>query len=426
MSSKEQLAINGGEPICKESFPKWPHFAEETIQAAMGPLKNGKTNYWSGHLGMEFENKFAQWNGAKFGISVINGTAALHTAVSCLGIGPGDEVICPSYSFIASSFCILQAGAIPIFADVKKEDHTIDPADIEQKINKKTKAILVVHLYGIVCDMDPIMEIAKKHNLFVIEDCAQCFGGVYKGKKVGTIGNAGAFSFCQTKHFTTGGEGGCTITNDEDLSWKCKSFRDHGYNIPARLKAQAEGKRLPYIHEMVGFNYRMTEMQSAIGLKELAKLDSYHLKNRRRNGEMIIKALSNHNAVKYLPPHESDRLNAFWLFPITLNMDNLTCDIQTFVGSVAKEGVPVMPVQWWQSYREKAFTEHVGFGTAKFPFESKEYTRAEAVDYSGFICKNASWLEQRTCTFPVHPVYTEKHIQYMIKAFNKVADVYMR
>ena len=170
---------------------------------------------------MQFEKEWAKWLGVKNAISVANGTCALHTALAGMNIGPGDEVICTSYSFIASSFCALQAGALPVFADVTT-DHTIDPKAIEPLITERTKAIVVVHLYGIVADMDPIMEIAKKHNLKVVEDCAQCFGGVYKGKKAGTIGDVGCFSFCQSKHFTTAGEGGMVLTMDEDLGWECR------------------------------------------------------------------------------------------------------------------------------------------------------------------------------------------------------------
>ena len=204
---EEKLAIDGGEPTIKEPLPHWPWFTEEIIQAAMEPLRSGKVNYWTGKVGMEFERGFAKWNGVKYCIPTTNGTSALHTAVAPLGIGPGDEVIVPSYTFIATSFCVAQAGAIPIFADVRRHDHCIDPADIEAKITGRTKAIIPVHLYGNVAEMDDLMGIAKRHGLFVIEDCAEAHGATYKGRKVGTIGHVGCFSFCQNKTFTTGGEG---------------------------------------------------------------------------------------------------------------------------------------------------------------------------------------------------------------------------
>ncbi len=417
-----ELAINGGEKVYKEAFPGWPSFEESTIQKAMEPLRSGLVNYWTGSVGQEFEKKWAEWNGVANAISVTNGTAALHTALAAMNIGPGDEVICPSYSFIASSFCILQAGALPVFADVT-EEHTIDPADIEAQITSRTKAIVVVHLYGIVADMDPILAVAKKHNLKVIEDCAQCFGGIYKGKKVGTIGDAGCFSFCQSKHFTTGGEGGMVVTDDEDLAWECRSFRDHGYDVKERLNLlEMEGK-LMYIHKRVGFNFRMTEMQSQIGLCELERLDNWNLKNRLRNGKRLIEALKDHPLVLHVPVDTEERQNAFWWAPFVLDTDKITCDIKTFIKAVGAEGVPVYSVLWPEMYREKAYIQRNGFGEANYPFEDP---KARMIDYSKVNCTKARWMTDRTISFFTHPVYTEAHIDACIAAFKKVADHYMK
>lgn len=423
---KEALAINGGNPVTREPFPMWPQFSRETIEAAVEPLVTGKVNYWTGHYGMEFEQKFAEWNGAKYGISTSSGTSALHTAVAALGIGPGDEVITTSYTFIASSFCICQAGAIPVFADVQRKDHTISPESIESKITDRTRAILVVHLYGNVCEMDPIMEIARKHHLYVIEDCAQAHGAMYKGKKVGTIGDVGCFSFCQSKTFTTGGEGGCVITNNEDLAWECRSFRDHGYDVRTRMRLLELEEALPYIHNRVGFNYRMTEMQSLIGLKELERLDSWNLKNRRRNGEMLIAALRDCPQIQYLPIHNQEgKVNGFWLFPIVLNLDALACDKETFVKALAAEGIPVGHVLWPQSYKERAYQEHNGFGKARYPFRDP-LANKESTDYSKVYCPNAAWLEERTFTVPTHPTYEERHMQMIAEGILKVAKAFAR
>ncbi|MCC7300409.1 MAG: DegT/DnrJ/EryC1/StrS family aminotransferase [Verrucomicrobia bacterium] len=417
-----ELAIKGGAKVFNGEFPMWPSFEESTIQKAMEPLRAGKVNYWTGPIGQQFEKAWAKWNGSRNAISVSNGTAALHVALASLGIGPGDEVICPSYSFIASSFCIMQAGALPVFADVT-EDHTIDPKAIESLINERTKAIIVVHLYGIVADMDPIMALAKKHNLKVVEDCAQCFGGVYKGKKAGTIGNAGCFSFCQSKHFTTGGEGGMVVTDDDDLAWECRSFRDHGYDVKERLNLlEMEGK-LMYIHKRVGFNFRMTEMQSQIGLCELERFDSWNLKNRVRNGKMLIAALKDHPLVLAAPVDTSDRQNSFWWAPFVLDVNKLTCDIKKFIKAVAAEGVPVYSVLWPEMYKERAYIERNGFGTRNYPFDDPN---ARKIDYSTFDCKKANWMTDRTISFFTHPVYTEAHMQACIDAFKKVAAAYMK
>lgn len=420
--TKEKLAVEGGNKVYNDKFPGWPCFEESTIQKAADVLRSGKVNYWTGPVGMEFEKAWAKWNGVKNAISVTSGTAALHVAVSSLGIGPGDEVICTSYSFIASSFCVLQAGALPVFADVGT-DHVLSAEDIENKITERTKAIIVVHLYGIVCDMDPILAVARKHNLKVIEDCAQCFGGVYKGKKAGTIGDVGCFSFCQSKHFTTGGEGGMIVTNDDDLAWECRSFRDHGYDVRERLNLlEMEGK-LMYIHRRVGFNFRMTEMQSQIGLCELERFDSWNLPNRRRNGKMLIEALKDHPLVLYSPVDSEERQNAFWWAPFVLDTDKLNVGIKEFISAVVAEGVPVYSVLWPEMYKEKAYTDRVGFGLANYPFYDP---KARNIDYSQFNCKQANWMTDRTISFFTHPVYEPKHIQACIDAFKKVADAYMK
>ena len=425
----EKLAIDGGQPAVPKDveLPGWPWFGEDTIQAALEPLRTGKVNYWTGTKGMEFEQKFADWVGCKFGISTTSGTSALHTALAGLGIGPGDEVIVPSYSFIASSFCILQAGAIPIFADVRREDHTLDPDDVARKVTSRTAAIIPVHPYGNICEMDPIIEIAREHDLVVVEDCAQAHGGKYKGRRVGSIGHANAFSFCQSKHFTTGGEGGCVTTNDEDTAWLCRSFRDHGYDVQQRLRLLELEAKLPYIHNMVGFNYRMTEIQSVIGLSELAKFDSWNLPRRIANGEYLVSALNECPQIQYLPVHKQDgKENAFWVFPIVLNLDRLTCDKKTFTDAVAAEGVPIGPVLWPQAYKEKAYREHNGFGKAKFPFRSKEYTNPESVKYTENFCPNAAWLEERTFFTVVHPTLQREHMELIAKGILKVAAAYGR
>jgi len=417
-----KLAINGGTPVNTNPFPMWPSFSEKAIETVSEPLKSGKVNYWTGTVGTKFEEAWAKWNGSKYAITTTNGTSALHTAVAALGIGPGDEVICPSYSFIASAFCILQAGALPVFADVD-ESHTIDPNAIEALITEKTRAILVVHLYGIVADMDPILAIAKKHNLFVIEDCAQCFGGTYKGKKAGTIGDIGCFSFCQSKHFTTGGEGGAVITDNEDLQWECRSFRDHGYDVKERLRLLELEAKLTYIHKRIGFNYRMTEMQSLIGLCELERFDSWNLANRKRNGEFLIEALKEHPLVIHPPLHTEERTNAFWWAPFVLNADALKVSVKELVKAIEAEGVPVYGVQWPEMYKEEAFTEKNGFGALKYPFNDPN---ARKIDYTEFNCKKANWLSERTMSFFTHPVYTLNHMQLCVDAFKKVADNLMK
>jgi len=426
MYNTETLAIEGGEPIVKETLPPWPWFTEEIIQAATEPLRTGKVNYWTGELGMEFEKKFAEWNGAKMCTTTTNGTSALHTAVAALDIGPGDEVIVPSYTFIATSFCVVQAGAIPVFADVRRHDHCIDPEDIEKKITKRTKAVIPVHLYGNLAEMDEILEVAEKHDLFVIEDVAEAHGALHKGRKAGTIGHLGCFSFCQNKTFTTGGEGGAVITNDEELGWKCRQFRDHGYDVEARLSLlEAEGT-LPYIHVRVGYNYRMTEMQSAIGLKEMERIDTWNLPRRQRNGEILIQELKDCEEILYLPVHTKEKVNGFYVFPIVLNLEKLKVDKKTVLDALTAEGLPVWREFWPQCYKERAYLEHRGFGEARFPFKSKEYTDPESVQYDRVHCSNAAWLEERTFIVHCYPTLEEEHMRLIAEGIKKVLSYYRK
>ena len=423
----EKLAIDGGSPVCSEKWPAWPSFEESTVQAAMEPLRTGKVNYWTGPKGMEFEKKYAEWCGTKFAISTCNGTTALHTALGGLGIGPGDEVITTSYSFIASSMSVAQAGAVPVFADVKREDHTIDPASIEEKITDRTRAIIPVHLYGNVCDMDGILAVADKHNLYVVEDCAQAHGATYKGKKVGMMGHVNAFSFCQSKIFTTGGEGGMVVTDDEDAAWRCRSFRDHGYDVRTRMSLLELEAKLPYIHERIGYNFRMTEMQSVIGLCELARIDTWHLPRRRERGEYLNAQLKDIPEVLHLPPHGDGIVeNGFWVYPVVFDTEKLSCDIRKLVDALSAEGIPAGPVFWPQSYKEECYSKHRGFGRFNYPFGDPN-ANPDSVKYSEVDCPNAGWLDERTVVlFCVHPVCEMRHLQMVVEAVKKVAAAYRK
>jgi dTDP-4-amino-4,6-dideoxygalactose transaminase len=387
-------------------------------------LQSGKVNYWTGPKGMEFEKQFARWQGSKYAISVATGTAALHTALAALGIGPGDEVIVPSYTFIATSFSVVQAGAIPRFADVNIDDHCISVASAEKLVNRRTKAIIPVHLYGNVCDMDPLMAFAKKHKLFVVEDNAEAFGGVYKGRKTGTIADFAAISFCQNKTFTTGGEGGMVTTDDEELAWQARSFRDHGYDVKERLNLLALEQKLPYIHNRVGWNYRMTEMQSAIGLTELARMDDWNMPRRRKNGRILMDILGELPQVKYMPIDTPERQNGWFACPFSLDLENMSCDIVKFVKAAGAEGVPCWKVFWPQCHTERAFTEKFGFGRTGFPFTSKEYTDPASVDYSKVEVPNARWHESHTFTCFAYPTFSEDDMRQIAAALVKVIKAY--
>lgn len=433
----EKLALDGGPKTITDPLPGWPQFCPEAIQGAVKPLLEACPNYWTGRngklaggkkgsYGMEFEEKFAKWNGSKFAISSTNGTAALHIALGGFGIGAGDEVIVPSYTFIATGMCVLQAGAIPVFCDVEPDNHCIDPAAIEKLITKRTKAIIPVHLYGCVADMDEIMAIAKKHKLIVVEDCAEAHGATYKGKKVGTLGHAGAFSFCQSKHFTTGGEGGMTVTDDENAAWIMRSFRDHGYDVEKRMSLLELEAHLPYIHTRLGWNYRMTEMQSCIGIAELARFNKWNLARRRRNAKILVQELKGVEQIRNCDYDTKDKKTSFFVFPIILDTSKLKVGIDKFLEALGAEGVPAGPVFWPQCYKEAVFRDHVGQGRFNFPFESEEYTDPEMVNYKDVALPNAMEYQKNTFITMIHPALEEGHMRQIAAGIKKVCCAYAK
>lgn len=389
-------------------------------------LRSGKVNYWTGKKGMEFEEAFAKWQGSKYAVSVATGTAALHVCLSALGIGPGDEVIVPSYTFIATAFSVVQAGAIPRFADVNREDHCISVASAEKLINGRTRAIIPVNLYGNVCDYDPLMALARKHGLYVVEDNAEAYGGAYKGRKTGTIGHMSACSFCQNKTFTTGGEGGMVCTDDENLAWAARSFRDHGYDVKERLNLLALEQKLPYIHNVVGWNYRMTEMQSAIGLAELDRIDSWNMPARRRNAHIIIDILRDLPQIIHLPIDTSERQNGWYTMAFSIDIDSMNCDIMEFVKAAAAEGAPVWKVFWPQCHSEAAFQNHTAFGRSGFPFKSEEYATPASVDYRQVQVPNALWHETHTFTCFAFPTFSEEDCRQVGNAVAKVIRAFAK
>jgi dTDP-4-amino-4,6-dideoxygalactose transaminase len=258
----------------------------------------------------------------------------------------------------------------------------------------------------------------------VIEDNAEAFGGYYKGKKTGTLGNMAACSFCQNKTFTTGGEGGMVTTDDEDLAWEARSFRDHGYDVKERLNLLALEQKLPYIHNRVGWNYRMTEMQSAIGLAELERMDSWNMPRRRRNAKILLDALGQLPQVLFMPIDTPQRQNGFYVCAFSLDIEKMACDIQQFVQAAGAEGCPCWKVFWPQCHTERAFTEHRGFGRSGFPFTSREYADPESVDFDRVEVPNARWHETHTFTCFAFPTYSEEDMKQIAVGLVKVIKAY--
>jgi dTDP-4-amino-4,6-dideoxygalactose transaminase len=271
------------------AFAPWPSFTPEEADAVHRVVLSNKVNYWTGTECREFEQEFAAWCGVPHAVALANGTLALDVALKALGIGPGDEVVVTPRTFIASVSCVVNAGAVPVFADVEADSGNISARTIAAVLTTRTKAVICVHLAGWPCDMDPIMVLAVQHDLKVIEDCAQAHGAKYKGRSVGSIGHVGAWSFCQDKIMTMGGEGGMVTTRDEALWRAMWSFKDHGKSYEAVYERQ----HLPgfrWLHESFGTNWRMLEMQAVIGRIQLRRMADWTAK-RHANANTLAAAL---------------------------------------------------------------------------------------------------------------------------------------
>jgi len=256
-------------------FSPWPSFTPEEADVVREVILSNKVNYWTGQECRKFEREFAAWTGCDYAVALSNGTLALDAALKALGIGPGDEVVVTPRTFLASASCIANAGARPVFAEVDRDSQNITAATIQSVLSDRTRAIMCVHLAGWPCDMDPIMALANERHLYVIEDCAQAHGAQYKGRSVGSIGHIGAWSFCQDKIMTTGGEGGMVTTNDKVLWSQMWSFKDHGKSWDAVYKREHKpGFR--WLHESFGTNWRMLEVQAAIGRLQLERMAGWH------------------------------------------------------------------------------------------------------------------------------------------------------
>ncbi|WP_318489716.1 DegT/DnrJ/EryC1/StrS family aminotransferase [Photobacterium leiognathi] len=335
-------------------FSPWPSFTEQETEAVSRTLLSNKVNYWTGNECHEFEKEFAAWVGCEYAVALGNGTLALDVALKAMNIGDGDDVIVTSRTFLASASCIVTAGANPVFADVDLNSQNISADTIKAVLTPNTKAIIVVHLAGMPAEMDDIMALAKEHNLYVIEDCAQAHGAKYKGRSVGTIGHVGAWSFCQDKIMTTGGEGGMVTTNDKALWNAMWSYKDHGKSFDAIYhRNHAPGFR--WLHESFGTNWRMLEMQAVIGRIQLTRMADWTAK-RQANGKAIDKATADLNVVRSVevPSYIEHAEYKHYLFIQPENLkDGWTRD--KIVDAINEQGVPAFQGSCSEVYLEKAF-----------------------------------------------------------------------
>jgi dTDP-4-amino-4,6-dideoxygalactose transaminase len=340
-----------------QPFPGWPYIGSDEIAAVTQVLQSGKINYWTGTQAREFEKEYAAATGTRFSIAVANGTVSLELALTVLGIGPGDEVITTPRTFMASASCIVTRGAMPVFADIDRDSQNITAATIERVLSPKTRAIIVVHLAGWPCEMDPILELARSRGIAVIEDCAQAHGATYRGRQVGGLGDFGSFSFCQDKIITTGGEGGMVVLNDEQRWEHAWAYKDHGKSYDAVYRRTHEpGFR--WLHESFGTNMRMTEMQAAIGRRQLAKLPHW-LESRRRNAHELLAGLREVDGLR-IPVPPAHVQHSYYKFYAFLDVAALRAgwSRDRVMSEISNRGVPCLAGSCSEIYLERAFDAH--------------------------------------------------------------------
>lgn len=335
-------------------FQPWPSYTDEEAERIKDVLLSNKVNYWTGEECRLFEKEFAKWIGTQYAVALANGTVALELALKALDIQAGDEVIVTPRTFIASVSSIVLSGAVPVFVDVDRNSQNITAETIAQKITSKTKAIICVHLAGWPCEMDEIMELAKQHDLFVIEDCAQAHGAKYKGKSVGSIGHVAAWSFCQDKIMTTGGEGGMVTTNNRTLWSKIWSYKDHGKSWEAVYeKKHPPGFR--WLHESFGTNLRMLEIQAAIGRIQLVRMQDWH-RSRKKNAERIWETSQKTKGLRVpvIPDYIEHAAYKCYVF---VRKENIRqgWNRDRIMSEMIQMGVPVYTGSCSEVYLEKAF-----------------------------------------------------------------------
>ncbi len=342
-------------------FPPWPSFTVEEADAVHAVLMSNRVNYWTGTECREFEKEFATWCGVPHAVALANGTLALDVALKALSIGPGDEVVVTPRTFIASVSCVVNAGATPVFADVDLGSGNLSAQTIAAVLTPRTRAVICVHLAGLPCDMDPIMDLARDHGFFVIEDCAQAHGARYKGRSVGAIGHVGAWSFCQDKIMTTGGEGGMVTTHQEALWRAMWAFKDHGKSYEA-VYERAHPPGFRWLHESFGTNWRMLEMQAVIGRLQLRRMGEWTAR-REAHAAALASALEpwarpgGPVRLPTLPPDSTGNQHAFYKFYFHLNPDHLAhgWSRDRVVASINERGVPCYQGSCSEVYLEKAF-----------------------------------------------------------------------
>ncbi len=393
------LVIFGGKPVREKPFPIWPYYSDDVVDAVSLVLSSGRVNAWTGPEVSEFEEQFAEMVGVKYGVAIANGTVALELSLQVLGIGSGDEVIVTPRTFVASASAVVAVGAVPIFADVDPVSQNITADTISSVLTERTRALILVHLAGWPCDMGSIVSFARQKGLRVIEDCAQAHGARIDGQMVGSFGDVAAFSFCQDKIMTTGGEGGMLVTNDAALWREAWSYKDHGKNPETALN-NLGGLGFRWVHDSFGTNWRLTGMQAAIGLKQLDKLEDW-VQTRNRNAMILNNGLQGLDALRLTLPGEHIT-HAYYKYYAFVRPDGLKAEWSRdrILEALQAEGIPAASGSCGEVYLEKAFDGSVSRPKKRLPV--------------------AQELGETSIMLPVHPTLEERDMEDMVTALRKV------
>ncbi|MDD5677105.1 MAG: DegT/DnrJ/EryC1/StrS family aminotransferase [Kiritimatiellae bacterium] len=405
MEKPAKLAIFGGAPIRAKPFPKWPVFGREERQRLLAVFNSGK--WWYGERVKEFEQKYAQFHDAKYGVSCTNGTAALEMALLACGIGAGDEVIVPPYTFMATASAVMKVNAVPVFADIDLDTCNMDPRATAEKITGKTKAIMPVHFAGLPVDMDAFRQLAKKHHLMLIEDACHSWGSRWKDKGTGALGDCGVFSFQMSKNITSG-EGGILLSDSEEIAETARSYSNCG---------RGKGKAF-YEHYLLGSNLRMTELQAAILLGQLSRLKEQTLK-REHNVACLERELKGMPGMALLKRDKRVTRRSYHMFIFRFLPEawgGVSRD--RFLEALKAEGIPAAPGYPIPLYKNPLF-QKIGTGPRFCPLSCPYYGRT--VDYRRVVCPNTEKI-CRTAVWISHPVLLsrEKDMRDIARAISKV------
>ncbi|REF36111.1 DegT/DnrJ/EryC1/StrS family aminotransferase [Thermasporomyces composti] len=398
------LAVDGGPPVRTEPFPPWPFIADDEIAAAVEVLRSGRINYWTGEEGRAFEREFAAAIGAAHAVAVSNGTVALELALRAVGVGPGDEVVVPARTFVATASAAVALGARPVVADIDPVTQTLTADTVRAVLTPRTRAIVPVHLGGWPAPMPELLALADEHGLVVVEDCAQAHGATLDGRSVGTFGHAAAWSFCQDKILTTAGEGGMVTTNDEAVWRAVWEYKDHGKSYDAVYhRAHPPGFR--WLHESFGTNARMTEVQAALGRRALAKLPEW-TRRRRHNAAILDDGLADVPGLRVVVPPPNVG-HAYYKYYVFVEPERLApgWDRDRIMTAVEAEGVPCFQGACAEIYLEKAF-DVVGRPAERRPVARK--------------------LGETSLMLLVHPTLDDDAMKDTVAALTKVMTVATR